>query len=111
MKPYRPARIVVEREARRDPLARRVLDFYRGVPVEEVERAEELLEELPAGPDPFGAGKRTLLLARFRGTFVKPCPGTAEMLCCHYVVLSPIVNCPLECTYCVLQSYINRPAS
>ncbi len=110
MKPYRPARIVVEREARRDPLARRVLDFYRGVPVEEVERADELLEEPPAGPDPFGAGKRTLLLARFRGTFVKPCPGTAEMLCCHYVVLSPIVNCPLECTYCVLQSYINRPA-
>jgi spore photoproduct lyase len=110
VRPYRPVRIVVERDARRDPLARRVLDFYPGVPVEEVERAEELLAEPTAGPDPFGAGKRTLLLARFRGTFVKPCPGTAEMLCCRYVVLSPIVNCPLECTYCVLQSYVNRPA-
>lgn len=110
MKPYRPARIVVEREARQDSMARRVIDFYAGVPVEEVERAEALLAERPAGPDPVGEAKKTLLLARFKGAFVKPCPGTAEMLCCHYVVLNPVVNCPLECTYCVLQGYLNRPA-
>ena len=110
MRPYRPSRIVVERDARLDPMALRVIDFYAGVPVEEVGRADLLLAEPPTGPDPFGAGKRTLLLARFKGSFVKPCPGTAEMLCSHYAVLSPILNCPLECTYCMLQSYINRPA-
>ncbi|MFB3072058.1 MAG: hypothetical protein ACE1ZU_01020, partial [bacterium] len=102
MRPYRPSRIVVERDARLDPLALRVIDFYAGVPVEEVGRADLLLAEPPTGPDPFGAGKRTLLLARFKGSFVKPCPGTAEMLCSHYAVLSPILNCPLECTYCML---------
>ncbi len=110
MRPYRPSRIVVERDARLDPMALRVIDFYAGVPVKEVDRADLLLAEPPTGPDPFGAGKRTLLLARFKGSFVKPCPGTAEMLCSHYAVLSPILNCPLECTYCMLQSYINRPA-
>jgi spore photoproduct lyase len=100
----------VERDARVDPMALRVIDFYAGVPVKEVDRADLLLAEPPTGPDPFGAGKRTLLLARFKGAFVKPCPGSAEMLCCHYAVLSPILNCPLECTYCMLQSYLNRPA-
>jgi spore photoproduct lyase len=110
VKPYRPKRIVVEREALGDEVARRVMEAYRGVRLEVVERAEELLAEPPEGPDPIGAGKQTLLLARFRGAFVKPCPGTAEMLCCQYVVVSPIVNCPLECTYCVLQGYLNRPA-
>jgi len=110
VRPYRPSRIVVERAARLDPMALRVIDFYAGVPVKEVDRADLLLAEPPTGPDPFGAGKRTLLLARFKGSFVKPCPGTAEMLCSHYAVLSPILNCPLECTYCMLQSYINRPA-
>ena len=110
MRPYRPSRILVERAARLDPMALRVIDFYAGVPVKEVDRADLLLAEPPTGPDPFGAGKRTLLLARFKGAFVKPCPGSAEMLCCHYAVLSPILNCPLECTYCMLQSYLNRPA-
>ncbi|MFQ5894089.1 MAG: hypothetical protein ACE5H5_07215, partial [Nitrospinota bacterium] len=110
MRAYRPARIVVERAAYLDPMARRVLEVYDGVPLQEVDRAEALLATPPTGPDPFGAGKRTLLLAHFKGAFVKPCPGTAEMLCCHYIVLSPILNCPLECTYCMLQGYLNRPA-
>lgn len=110
MRPYRPARIVVERDAIGDPVAQRVMEHYRGVPVEEVEGAEALLAERPSGPDPVGEAKKTLLLARFKGAFVKPCPGTAEMLCCHYVVLNPVVGCPLECTYCVLQGYLNRPA-
>jgi spore photoproduct lyase len=110
MNPYRPARIVVERQALGDPVALRVMGHYAGVPVEEVDGAEVLLADPPTGPDPVGEAKRTLLLARFKGAFVKPCPGTAEMLCCDYVVLNPVVNCPLECTYCVLQGYLNRPA-
>ncbi len=56
-------------------------------------------------------GKRTLWLTHFKGNFVKPCPGTADSYrCCNYLVVNETTNCPIDCTYCILQGYINNPA-
>jgi spore photoproduct lyase len=56
--------------------------------------------------------KRVLLLTRSRGAVVKGCPGTAESyLCCHYQVINQTLNCPLHCSYCILQFYLNQPAT
>src|SRR5206468_1511878 len=30
--------------------------------------------------------------------------------CCNYFVVNYASNCHLECTYCVLQAYLNNPA-
>jgi spore photoproduct lyase len=67
---------------------------------------------LPSGDDfpaSLGAGKRHLYLAANRGQFFKPCPGTKEYQCCQYQVLSTGMNCPMDCTYCILQAYLNTP--
>lgn len=53
--------------------------------------------------------KKTLLLSRSRGKSVKRCPGTKGLVCCNYYIINLIANCPLECTYCILQGYINTP--
>ncbi|MDR3630742.1 MAG: DNA photolyase [Desulfocapsaceae bacterium] len=73
-----------------------------------LDRAEPAL---PTGDshDPFSAGKRHLLLCRNRGQFFKPCPGTSEYRCCSYHVLNIGMNCPMDCVYCILQAYLNRP--
>ena len=54
-------------------------------------------------------GKHHLLLCRNRGQFFKPCPGTREYRCCDYQVLNIGMNCPMDCVYCILQAYLNKP--
>lgn len=54
--------------------------------------------------------KETLILTHSKGQVVKGCPGTAESyLCCRYQIINQTQNCPLGCTYCILQFYINQP--
>lgn len=55
------------------------------------------------------AGKRQLYLCQNRGVFFKPCPGTKEYQCCDYQVLNTGSNCPIDCSYCILQAYLNAP--
>ncbi len=68
----------------------------------------------PAGivgeyPENLMAGKHHLLLCKNRGTFFKPCPGTKEYRCCDYQVLNIGMGCPMDCVYCILQAYLNKP--
>jgi len=46
-------------------------------------------------------------LRKNKGRFLKPCPGTKEYLCCQYYFLNIGLNCPFNCTYCILQVYLN----
>ncbi len=51
-----------------------------------------------------------LQFLHYKGSFLKPCPGTKYYLCCGYYFLNLIQNCPLDCYYCVLQEYFaNNP--
>jgi len=60
------------------------------------------------GEDP----KRILFLTYSKGQIIKDCPGTAESyLCCRYQVINQTQNCPLNCTYCILQFYLNQAAT
>ncbi len=66
------------------------------------------IENINTGYDP----KQVLLLTQSKGGVVKGCPGTADSyLCCRYQVINHTMNCPLNCTYCILQFYLNQPAT
>jgi spore photoproduct lyase len=55
-------------------------------------------------------GKRILWLTHFKGNFLKPCPGTANVYrCCNYIVINQTTNCPIDCSYCILQGYLSTP--
>lgn len=58
---------------------------------------------------PVALGKRILHLTTQPGTTVKQCPGTNNMLCCHYHIINMVSNCPFDCSYCYLQTYLNQP--
>ncbi|MFW5959825.1 MAG: radical SAM protein, partial [Chitinivibrionales bacterium] len=50
--------------------------------------------------------RKRVEFSRFRGEFLKRCPGTtADYICCGYNVLSPVIGCGMYCTYCILQAY------
>jgi len=56
--------------------------------------------------------KREILLTEQQGHTVKQCPGTARTYrCCNYHVINQTSNCPLDCTYCILQFYLNNPVT
>ncbi len=107
---YRPERILVHEESWRDAWTHEILGRLPGIPVRTIEDVDSAIPELMRGSDPHASGKRTLILSRQRGLFMKECPGSGAEICCNYFVVNYASNCHLECTYCILQSYLDNPA-
>jgi spore photoproduct lyase len=59
--------------------------------------------------DPREVGKRVLMIRPYEGRLVKSCPGTMGHICCGYKVINVMNNCPMDCSYCILQVYLNNP--
>ena len=98
-------KVFQDKEAATSSLTRRILAQLPAVPVQSVEGegADEKLTSVESG-------KETLYLENYKGDFLKPCPGTREYICCGYQILNIAANCPLDCSYCILQSYfVHQP--
>ncbi len=80
-----------------------------GLPYSVVPEREEPTEIEGSYPGNLTEGKQHLFLCRNRGIFFKPCPGTRDYRCCDYQVLNIGMNCPIDCSYCILQAYLNKP--
>jgi spore photoproduct lyase len=97
--------VILEKDAESHPFAKRA--------VERLPDSCSVLgqEEIPpqAAREEFDFDKNTLRLLSFPGQLLKPCPGTREYLCCGYQILNIGTNCPLDCSYCILQAYFNQP--
>ncbi len=59
--------------------------------------------------DPISEAKQTLLLTRNQGAFIRDCPGTRQYVCCQYKILHIGTFCPMDCAYCILQSFFHPP--
>jgi spore photoproduct lyase len=100
--------IYLDKHAARSPLARRILRTLRGIPVTIVNDKDAFLKGIEKTP--LSTGKKKLWLTNFKGPFLKPCPATgSDYLCCRYQTLNAQTHCPLDCTYCILQNYLNVP--
>ncbi len=110
--PYKFKKIFVHREAREDEITRRILKAFPQLPVEEVPSEAAFLDIV--GAVPLTEGKKYLWLSRYKGNFIKYCPGATgtsrHYRCCNYLVINEATNCPIECSYCFLQGYVTNPA-
>jgi spore photoproduct lyase len=97
-------KILIEKGTEDAPLTRRILEALPHLPVAGVEPESALppVESL-------AESKSTLFLTRFKGELIKPCPGTKDYICCGYRILHIGSNCPVDCSYCILQAYFNQP--
>jgi spore photoproduct lyase len=107
MKRYFPQRVIIEQDAADFPLTRVLLKRLEGVPHEHIGSFKSHPEAIPGTN--WRDAQHTLLLCKNRGRFFEPCPGTKNYLCCGYSILNVSANCPLNCSYCILQSYLNNP--
>jgi len=109
MLPFQIERIYLDEKADRDWITQAVLKNLPTVPVERAGDKRPLIRQFLAKEDPLGAGKRSLFITHFYGKRLKPCPGTSHHICCGYHVINALTNCPMDCSYCVLQEYLNNP--
>ncbi|MBW1980939.1 MAG: DNA photolyase [Deltaproteobacteria bacterium] len=92
---FEPNRFVIEESVADSPMVQQLLSRVSGAEIQFVSEVNST-SQMSAG---------TLEVVRFKGRFIKPCPGTSHYLCCGYQILHLGTNCSLGCTYCILQSY------
>ncbi|MFC1812233.1 radical SAM protein [Thermodesulfobacteriota bacterium] len=78
-------------------------------PIEVVKDKQDVFDSISAVHDPVQKGKDVLFLTRNRGAFIRDCPGTRNYTCCGYKILHIGTFCPMDCSYCILQSYFHPP--
>ncbi len=116
---YWPERVFVTQDALEDALSERVLSRLGDVEVKVLDsRADPVTETkfgsaLEGDAARFDLGKRTLLLTRHEGGWMERCPagGSGNLVCCNLWTVNPGEGCPLDCSYCYLQSYLKRNPS
>jgi len=91
------------------PATQTILKRLPHVPHKIISSTVEMQDDFISFTDPIGAGKRFLLLAEQKGDFIKPCPCTPDYIGCNYFIINLDLNCPLDCTYCILQQYLSDP--
>jgi len=107
---YRPDAIFVEHEARDYSMSQTILSQLSNVPVYEIQNIKQLEKKFrDSKADFFGEAKKNLVLSRFKGSFLKKCPGASPgMVCCNYYVVNLSKNCIYDCSYCFLQSFLDN---
>ena len=109
---FAPKTIFIEKSVADHPLTQETLRRFPDTPVQQSTTYDEAVEMIQkTSHDVFGAGKRNLALTRFKGSFLKKCPGVSPgMVCCNYYVVNLLENCMYDCSYCFLQDFLqNNP--
>ncbi len=101
-----PRKIYIEKQSLALPLTKRVLNNTGKIPTEIIDDPQGFLEKRRISRDSLEHGKKDLLIARKKGEFIKPCPCTPHYIGCNYFIINLDLNCPLDCTYCILQHYL-----
>ncbi len=106
---YYPKKVYVAKDSINSFITRRVLENTQHLPTEFITDSRELIADILTSRDPVGEGKKLLLVTHQKGGFIKPCPCTPNYIGCNYYIINTDLNCPLDCSYCILQSYLDNP--
>ena len=95
-------KLLIDQEVINSDFTKEILNKLQHLPVSIVSTDALNLDEVS-----IAEGKSTLLITKYKGQFCKPCPGTSQdYICCNYQVINEMTGCPIDCAYCILQSYM-----
>jgi len=97
--PYSPKQVYIETAAQAYPATQKILSQLP--PIHPI-----VIEDFAVVPA--FSGTSDLILAKQKANFYKTCPGTQNYICCGYKILNLINNCELNCSYCILQGYLDH---
>jgi len=103
MKSLKIKKVLVDKAVVNDAFTREIVSKYDLSIIEEVDVEKINFENIS-----IAQGKSILFITNYKGKFCKPCPGTSpDYICCNYHVINEITGCPMDCAYCILQTYMN----
>ncbi len=104
--PFLPEQVWVDRNIVSHPQTIRILNQLQDAEIDIVDNIRSL--KTPAS---LNIAKKQLVLTEHKGHAFKECQGiTPNHLCCNYRTLDLVSGCPMDCSYCILQSYLaNNP--
>lgn len=106
---YQPKEVFIDQDAQELPFTQKILNRLPGITPTILNPGDDLNSIISPDTSLF-KGKQILHLKNFKADAFKLCPGfSEEVLCCNYYVLDLIEHCPLECSYCILQAFLNKP--
>jgi len=103
---FMPEHVWIDKSVANHPQTIRIMNKLQGVETDIVDDVRLLKH-----PSSLSAAKKQMILTEHKGRAFKPCQGIgAGHLCCNYRVIDLISGCPMDCSYCILQSYLaNNP--
>ena len=101
-------RIYIDPAVEHLPQTLKILQNFEDLP-REVYPADQVFASINQSPDPIAAGKEVLFLTKNKGRFIRGCPGTRHYECCRYLILHVGTYCPMDCAYCILQTFFHPP--
>ena len=104
-----PRRVYIDKESLGFALTQRILKNIGQTPTEIIHDPQGFLESRKISRDSLKHGRKDMFITLQRGEFVKSCPCTPHYIGCNYFIINLDLNCPLECTYCILQHYLSDP--
>jgi spore photoproduct lyase len=100
-------KIFIDKRVIKEKITQRILTNWGGSDYDVIDDNEfQLLSDRLS----IAKGKRVLYITSKAGGMVKDCPATLNpYICCRYYVINQLTQCPMDCTYCILQGYLNSP--
>ncbi len=103
---FQPSHILLDPTVIDLPLTKKILSKFPLVPVQPLEHSKSHKQK-----SDFGLAKKKLVLSRMKADPIKEFGAMSRSSGRPYFSLDLISNCHLECTYCILHSYLeNNPA-
>lgn len=105
MQDFHPQIIYIDKAVRDLPYTQNILKKFPQLPHVEVNDRFEI-----KNPQEHTHAKKQLFISKLQGDMVKACQGMGDYVCCLYHTVAFVSDCHLECTYCILQDYLqNNP--
>ncbi|MCD6413136.1 MAG: hypothetical protein J7L54_03210 [Elusimicrobia bacterium] len=105
------SKIYYTKDALNFPLSKKIIRRFADAKLVAVDSPRSLCFRAQKEPQTVSECKKNLFLTTRREGFIEKCPGTKGHLCCNYFVTKNILGCPMDCSYCYLQAYLNIKAT
>lgn len=106
---YQPSDVFVEKSIINHLVTRRILAKLPQQSPIIFDDLSQFLVAQQTGRHKIHPNQKPLVLAFQKSGFFKKCPGTQRYICCGYQILNLVNNCEINCSYCILQGYLNSP--
>ncbi|BBO16483.1 conserved hypothetical protein [Candidatus Brocadia pituitae] len=107
--PIQPKNIFIEESVAHTEMVKRVTTHFPESNVEIIKTYKEHVGKRRFGIVDYNKRRENFYLVREDYDFFKKCPCSSNSVFCGYFVVNLGSGCPYECSYCVLQDYINSP--